>query len=124
MIVGIGDGISAEELIVPGVYDATETGTGVDKTEYEGQCKVTVWVGDVGGTNPELDVTIEHSDDDQTYETEAVATFDTIDAAGVPVSVVLNADSLKKYVRAVATIGGTTPQFTMCVLFQGQKKSI
>lgn len=123
MIIGIGDNITAEELIVPGVYDATETGTGIDKTEYEGQCKVTVWVGDVAGTNPELDVTIEHSDDDVTYEAEAVATFDTIDAAGAPVEVVLNADSLKKYIRAVATIGGTTPEFTMCVLFQGQKKS-
>jgi hypothetical protein len=124
MILGIGDGISEEELLVPNVYEATETGTGIEKTDYEGQCKVTVWVGAVTGTDPELDVTIEHSDDDQTYEAEAVATFATITEAGAPVSVVLNADSLKKYLRAVATIGGTTPKFTACILFQGQKKSV
>ncbi len=121
-MIGPGDEITTVALIAADNYTATVTGTGLDKTDYEGRAKVTLVIGTVAGDTPTLDVTLEHSDDDSTYST--VYTWGQVTAAGNPASTVVNADSLKKYVRAVATIAGTTPAFGVAVLWQGMKKSI
>lgn len=121
-MIGIGDEITTEALIKANPYTATETGTAIDKTDYEGRAKVTLVLGTVDGTTPTLDVTLQHSSDNSSFST--VYTFAQVTATGNPVSTVVNADELKKYVRAVATIGGTTPSFGLAVLWQGMKKSI
>jgi hypothetical protein len=119
-MIGIAENIVSTSMIAPDAYTATETGDGIDVRDYEGVCKLTVWCGAVSGDAPTLDVTIEQSDDDVTYA--PVLTFATITEAGAPVSKHVTIDGLKRYVRAVGTIDGTTPSYTFGVLFQGQKK--
>lgn len=69
--------------------------------------KARLHVGTVAGTSPTLDVTVTHSDDDTTYAT--LATFPQI-TAGSKVEF-RTVETSKRYIKAVATIGGTAPSF-------------
>lgn len=99
---------------------STTTGTGVSIVGYVGEAKFLCVGKNVAGTNPTLAVKLQHSDDDSDYADVTSGAFTTITAAGTKASVAhtlnVNVDGLKKYVRAVATIGGTdSPQFLIGV---------
>lgn len=88
---------------------ATFSGTGLDLktgTPRRGM-KARLIVTAASGTTPTLDVTIEHSDDNSTFTN--LATFGQKTATGEDA---ISFETSKRYVRATATIGGTTPSFT------------
>lgn len=87
---------------------ATATGTGkvIEGTPFDGPV-VRVSVPQATGTSPTLDITIQESDSLASGYT-TVVTFDQITAAGVYYR---RYSSRKKHVRAVLTVGGTTPNF-------------
>ena len=68
-----------------------------------------VQVTAITGTSPTLVVKLQESSDNSSWSDIAGATTATITAAG---SAVIFAQPTKGYVRAVATIGGTTPAVT------------
>jgi hypothetical protein len=87
---------------------ATFTGTGLDLktgTPRRG-LKARLRVGTVGGTSPTLDVKIQESDDNTTYNDLVV--FDRLTATGLGFETV---ETSKRYIRALATLGGTSPSF-------------
>lgn len=87
------------------------------------------------GTDPELDLAIQHRADDSDawanvpadalYDpaTGEAATFDTVtDAAAALQKLALRRERLKAQVRAVLTIGGTTPDFVCAAYLVGLPK--
>ena len=85
----------------------TTTGTGVDISACRGSIAIILDAA-AASTGDTLDVTIEHSDalgSGYTAVTGGAFTQVTASAAAQQL-IALNADSLKKYVRAVGTIAG------------------
>lgn len=109
-------------LLKPQVATSTVTGTGVDVgPEQLDDAMAILDIGAVSGTSPTLDVTIQASGTSGgTYTT--IATFGQVTAATKLGVVSVSLEGLagvvdRRFVRAVATIAGTTPSFALgCVL--------
>ena len=114
------------ELAPAASRTSTLTGTGIDVLEYEGVALVLLNASAGTGTNPTLDVKLQHSDDDSTYEDVTSGAFsqvtDAAETAGVKV-MKLNVSDLKRYLRVIGTIAGTTPSFDFGVEFVGITKA-
>ena len=114
------------ELAPAASRTSTLTGTGIDVLEYEGVSLVLLNASAGTGTSPTLDVKLQHSDDDSTYEDVTSGAFsqvtDAAETAGVKV-MKLNVSYLKRYLRVVGTIAGTTPSFDFGVEFVGITKA-
>jgi len=114
------------ELAPAASRTSTLTGTGIDVLEYEGVALVLLNASAGTGTSPTLDVKLQHSDDDSTYEDVTSGTFtqvtDVAETAGVKV-MKLNVSDLKRYLRVIGTIAGTTPSFDFGVEFVGITKA-
>lgn len=108
-------------LITAQSATSTVTGTGVDLTQYAAtgniNFKVVMDVGTVTGTNPTLDVKIQESDSSGSGYTDITgAAFTQVIATGTG-AVELHTRTVKKYIRALGTIGGTnTPTFPFVVI--------
>lgn len=116
---------SGYELIPPTVTDTTVTGDAVDILELEGAGLFVVDTVLGTGTTPTLDITIEHCDtDDGSFaEVTDISFTQVTGAAGAGLqTAVCNLSNLKRYVHAVATIDGTTPEFAFQVALIGMKK--
>lgn len=104
-------------LFTPAARTATANGAGVDLQGYTQpggrQMKAILTNGTTSGTSPTLDVKIQESDDNSVFTDISGATFAQKTAAG---NEEIHFRTNKRYVRAVATIGGTTPSFTFAVL--------
>ena len=103
-------------LIRPQVATSTVTGTGVDTLGYGDDAMVIVDLGAASGTSATNDIVIQTSADNSTWTTrttfaQLTGTSDNPLAAG---KVVLDGAS-RRYVRAVATIAGTSPSFAFAV---------
>lgn len=113
------------ELFSAAARTASANGTGVDLQGYVNpggrQMKAYLNVGAASGTTPTLDVKIQESDDDSTYTDISGATFTQATAA---ITEEIHFRTSKRYVRAVATIGGTTPSFTFCVVLLAEKRKV
>ena len=105
---------------------STLTGTGIDVLDYEGVTLAVLNASAGTGTTPTLDVKLQHSDDDSTYADITGGAFaqvtDVAGTAGVQV-LKANVSDLKRYVRVIGTIAGTTPSFEFGVEFVGIKKA-
>ena len=105
---------------------STLTGTGIDVLDYEGVALAVLNASEGTGTTPTLDVKLQHSDDDSTYADVTSGAFaqvtDVAGTAGVQILKV-NVSDLKRYVRVIGTIAGTTPSFDFGVEFVGIKKA-
>lgn len=105
---------------------STLTGTGIDVLHYEGVALAVLNASAGTGTNPTLDVKLQHSDDNSTYADVTGATFTQVtnDAGSAGVQVMrINVSDLKRYLRVIGTIGGTSPSFDYGVDFVGIKKA-
>jgi hypothetical protein len=110
--------IKAAFTIRPVTATTTQTGSTVDTKGYNSALAV-LEVGAVSGTSPTLDVKIQESDNPTTGYTDVTGlTFTQVTAANN--SQVLKIEGIggtprKRYLRAVGTIGGTSPSFTFGV---------
>lgn len=106
------DNVKASYSHRPVTATASANGTGVDTQGYS-DAMVVLEVGTVSGTTPTLNVKIQESDDNSSFSDVTGATFTQVSATGS--SQVLRVTELnlvrKRYLRAVATIAGTTPSF-------------
>jgi len=105
---------------------STLTGTGIDVLHYEGVALLALNASAGTGTTPTLDVKLQHSDDNTTFADVTAGAFtqvtDVAGTAGVQVKKV-NVSDLKRYLRVIGTIAGTTPSFDFGVEFVGIKKA-
>ena len=107
------DAIKAVFSFRPAALTSTANGTSVDTKGYN-SAMVALEVGAVTGTSPTLDVKIQESSDNSTWTDVSGATFTQVTASNN--SQVLRVEGLgtsrSRYLRAVATIAGTSPSFT------------
>lgn len=111
------------ELAPMAVRTSTYTGTGFDVSAYTGSCHVILQSSAATvGTNPTLDVKLQDSDVlGSGYEDIPDAAFSQLTAAADVTSMItIKPDELKKFIRVVGTIGGTsTPTFGFGVSMVG-----
>lgn len=102
----------------------TGNGTGVNVSDYNGVLKLVLSFGAGGGTSPTLDVKIQDSADDSTYAdlSPAKAFTQVTDAAASFQTLGLDTRSVRKFIRAVATLTGTSPTFDGAVVAIGSKQ--
>lgn len=120
------DAIKALFTFRPAAVTATANGTAVDTFGYN-SAAVALEVGAVTGTTPTLDVKLQESDTSGgTYTDISGATFTQVTASNS--SQIIRVEGLgtsrKRFLRAVATIAGTTPSFTFgCEILLGRAYS-
>lgn len=107
---------------------ASANGTGFDlegSNGAEGEA-IIILASDAAsaGTNPTLDVKLQESSDNSTFTDISGATFTQVtDAAQALEKISINTNDVKRYLRAVGTIGGTSsPAFTYSVALVYGKK--
>lgn len=122
-------GAELQTLALVPMADITETttGTGIDVTDYVGSIAVVLSAKNVAGTSPTLIVKLQDSADNSTFADITGAVFTTVTAAGTKASTLqkisVNIDGAAKYLRAVATIGGTvSPEFLLSCTAVGVKQ--
>lgn len=104
---------------------ATGDGTGVDLQAYDGDLALILDAAAAGaGTNPTLDVTVEHSDESAANFTQIGSTaFTRVTNTASRQILVISKDEAKRYVRVKYTVGGTnSPSFTFSVTGVALKK--
>jgi hypothetical protein len=107
---------------------STLTGTAIDVLDYEGVALVVLNASVGTGTTPTLDAKLQHSDTTTSGDFVDVTAgsftqvTDVAGTAGVQVKKV-NVSDLKRYLRVIGTIAGTTPSFDFGVEFVGIKKA-
>ena len=116
----LSENYKAVSLLVAQTATATATGTGVDVSTYGDDALFILNVGAVSGTSPTLDVVIQSSSTvGGTYSTEL--TFGQVTASTKFACGGLNIEGnnsgaiARKFIRALATIAGTTPSFAFSV---------
>jgi hypothetical protein len=122
-------GTELQTLALVPMADITETttGTGIDVTDYVGSIAVVLSAKNVAGTSPTLIVKLQDSADNDTFADITGAVFTTVTAAGTKASTLqkisVNIDGAAKYLRAVATVGGTvSPEFLLSCTAVGVKQ--
>lgn len=104
---------------------ATVTASGVDVSDYSGPLLIIQNIGTVSGTNPTWDGKIEDSADDSSYASVTGATFTQVTASNSTQTLLLDTRAVRKYIRYVGTVGGTsTPTFSVGVTTHGVKNYI
>lgn len=114
--------IENKQSLVAATRTATANGTGVDALDHEQELFAVLDVGTVSGTSPTLDVSIEESDDNTSFAALAVVNNFAQVTAGNNAQT-RRVQRAKRYVRAVATIAGSSPSFACAVQFLCPKKS-
>ena len=109
------NGYAFGQSIRPDQWGATVNGSSVDCRDCGPEVTCVVSAGESEGTSETLDVKLQESDDDSTYTDITGATMTQIGAAGHAHEVKTFYNRAKRYVRAVATIAGTSPDIDCCV---------
>ena len=106
---------------------ASANGTGFDlegSNGAEGEA-IVILASDAAsaGTDPTLDVKLQESSDNSTFTDISGATFTQVTDAQALEKITINTNDVKRYLRAVGTIGGTSsPAFTYSVALVYGKK--
>jgi hypothetical protein len=105
----------------PRTLTTTTNGPAVDLVDADGRCVAVQTVGTVSGTSPTLAGKIQESADGASgWADISGATFTTVTASDNLQSI--SFDRTLRYVRYVATVGGTTPSFVAGAIVGEQKK--
>lgn len=115
--------LSHIQHVAPAAQTASFNATGMDLQQYEGVLKVTQNVGTPTGTTPTLSGKIQDSADNASFADVAGYTFAQATGAG-SASIQVDTRAVRRYIRYVGTIGGTTPSFPMAVSVYGKTKSM
>jgi hypothetical protein len=103
---------------------STANGASVDLLSCEADTLLEVNLGAVTGTAPTLVVKLQDSPDDSTFTDMSGATTATLAAANAGTVVQVTAwNRSARYVRAVFTIGGTSPDFLVGATIRSHTKS-
>lgn len=108
-----------------GAQTATFNGSAVDLRDYVGNVLVIQETAAGTGTTPTLNGKVQDSDDGSTGWADITgATFTQVTTTGNIQGIAVSADSSRRFIRYVGTIGGTTPSFTMSCIVAGVKQQI
>ena len=121
-IIDVHNELLASNLIA-GTYTVNADGAGVDLQDYQGVLKVILNSGAGGGTTPTLDAKIQDSADNSAFADIPDKVFGQVTDAGASIQFLgIDTRTVKRYIRAVLTITGTSPTFGLAVTAVGQKQ--
>lgn len=104
---------------------ATFTSPVLDLRGYDGDAMLLQQVGTVTGTSPTLAGALQDSDDGSTgWANVADGGFVTVTASNSTQKLVLAVNAMRRHVRYVGTMGGTTPSFTFAIVLFARLKNI
>ncbi len=116
----------ALSLLSPAALTASSNGAGVDLQPYTNvagrNMKAILHVGAVSGTNPTMTVKMQQSSDNTNFSDIPGAAFSQKTTG--PAIDELHFVATQRYVRAVATLGGTTPSFQTACSLVAQKRYV
>ncbi len=101
---------------------ATANGAAIDMVDYEGIAVVTLDSAAGTGTTPTNTVKLQDSPDNVTFTDIPGAAFTQLTTVASVQQLQIDTGTVARFVRAVTTIGGTTPSYTFSVGIVGQKK--
>jgi hypothetical protein len=105
--------------------NANGNGAAIDLGAYEGEVAVMLAAKSVSGTTPTLDVKLQDSDDGVAgWADIGGMAFAQVNTVASSQKLALKSDSCKRYIRAVDTVGGTTPVYARSVQALGLKKNL
>jgi hypothetical protein len=103
---------------------STVTGTGVDVSGYTGTMQVVLASSVFGGTSPTCSVKLQSSINNSDWVDISGATFTQVtDAADLTQMIGLKVDEQPKYLRALATLGGTSPDGNIAVVALSERQA-
>ena len=105
--------------LIAGTYTADASGAGADLQGYQGVLKIILDSGAGVGT---LDVKIQDSADNSSFTDVVGKTFAQVTTIASLQSLGIDTRAVRRYIRAVLTIGGSTPTFGLAVVAVGQKQ--
>ena len=109
--------------LIAGTYTADANGAGADLQGYQGVLKIVLDSGAGGGTTPTLDVKIQDSADNSTFADVLGKVFTQVTGASASIqSLAIDTRAVRRYIRAVIAITGTSPTFGLAVAVVGQKQ--
>ena len=109
--------------LIAGTYTADASGAGADLQGYQGVLKIVLDSGAGGGTTPTLDVKIQDSADNSTFADVSGKVFTQVTGASASIqSLAIDTRAVRRYIRAVIAITGTSPTFGLAVAVVGQKQ--
>ena len=100
-------------LIAAQAVTANLNGTGVDIHNMKGDAVVVLDVGTPSGTGETLNVKLQDSPDNSTWTDVPGAAFPQDGTTGGIASLVIRPNERSKYLRAVATVAGTSPSYPL-----------
>lgn len=114
---------TATALIVPVTITSNTNGTGFDTQPYAANMVVDLSVSAGTGTTPTLDVKIQDSADNSTFAdvSPAIAFTQSTTTANIQ-SISVDKRLVRRYVRAVSTVSGTTPSYIVSANIRGYKQ--
>lgn len=110
--------INVLSLLAPSTVTATETTSSIDllgTADNTHEIRVHINVGAVSGTAPTLTVQISESPDNSTFTPNANAITGTISAIGTTDLYYRAVNPQARYLKAILTVGGTTPSYTLAI---------
>jgi hypothetical protein len=123
--VNLGDNLQVKNVLPVAAVTASANGSAIDLQELSGQVAAMADVSaPVAGSSPTMDLKLQDSADGSTgWADVSGGAFVQVTSAASNQKLSLNKDSLKRYVRVVKTIGGTSsPQYLVSVKILGIKK--
>jgi hypothetical protein len=121
-MVNLGDRLNVVSLLAVASVTADGNGSGVDLLEYEGEMAFVLSCS-AGTGDHTMDVKLQDSADNSTFSDISGGAFTQVTTVAGVQKISLNKNELKRYVRAVKDIGGTSsPTFILGVNALGVKK--
>ncbi len=122
MYPNIGSHLTQLSLVPAAALTATGNGAAIDllgditvspsaAVNYDGDLVCLLDSAAGTGTTPTLDIKLQHSDDNSTFTDVTNGAFAQVTGTGSLQKLTVDVGGLKRYVRAVHTLGGTTPSF-------------
>jgi len=108
--------------LAAGRSTVTANDTGVDLQGYQGKLKVMLNYAGGGGTSPTLDVKIQDSADNSTFADVTGLAFTQVTATASLQSMAVDTRAVRRYIRTVRTLGGSSPTFDGSITAVGQKQ--
>ena len=108
--------------LAAGTYTVNADGVGVDLQGYQGALKVILNSGAGGGTSPTLDIKIQDSADNSVFADVSGKVFTQVTGVASIQSLAIDTRAVRRYIRTVLTITGTSPSFGLAITAVGQKQ--
>lgn len=112
------------ESLAPAARTASANGSSLDLQGYNGQVVARLNSAAGTGTTPTLDVKIQDSADNSAFADVAGLTFAQVTTAAFKDTLRIDPRAVRRYIRMVATIAGTSPSFTCVGEFVAGKQTI